>query len=267
MDIAANREIWERKETWASKGEDWSRPWGSVSAQWYGTILPRIAINLPADTILEIACGFGRWTDFLRTQCRRLIVVDLSQLCVEHCRKRFAQFDNIQYWLNDGESLAMVPDSSIDFAFSFDSLVHADKKVMNAYISQFARILKRGAKAFVQHSNLGEYLRQFPPLGVTPTLPALFRGVGWIARDYYWRDPQVSAELVRKLAEQHNIRCSTQELVGWKTRWIQFDCFSTFVNDWDPVVKCPPTFVLRNGRFMEEVSAANRVSKLYLTPR
>ena len=34
--------------------------------------------------------------------------------------------EGISYFVNDGRSLAMVPERSVDFAFSFDSLVHVD---------------------------------------------------------------------------------------------------------------------------------------------
>ena len=49
------------KYDWKEAGEEWSQPWGSSAAQWAGTIFPRIRECLPADTILEIAPGFGRW--------------------------------------------------------------------------------------------------------------------------------------------------------------------------------------------------------------
>src|SRR5688500_242534 len=109
---------------WIQAGEEWSEPWGSSAARWFGTILPRIHDCLPAGTILEIAPGFGRWTHYLKEHCGQLHVVDPDERCIETCRRRFSRDPNLSYHVNDGRSLAMIPDGSIDFVFSFDSLVH-----------------------------------------------------------------------------------------------------------------------------------------------
>jgi hypothetical protein len=55
----------------------------------------------------------------------------------------------------------MVPDDSIDFVFSFDSLVHAEADVMQAYLNQLVRKLKLNGVGFIHHSNIGEYQRVF----------------------------------------------------------------------------------------------------------
>jgi hypothetical protein len=73
----------------------------------------------------RIGPGFGRWTQYLRRLCIRLIVVDLSERCIDSCRRRFAGDRHIEYIVNDGTSLEQIPDGSVDFIFSFDSLVHA----------------------------------------------------------------------------------------------------------------------------------------------
>ena len=47
---------------WIQAGEEWSEPWGGSAPQWFGSIFPRIHAYFPANTILEIASGFGRWS-------------------------------------------------------------------------------------------------------------------------------------------------------------------------------------------------------------
>src|SRR6266478_5857216 len=108
------------KYDWKQAGEEWSEPWGASEAQWNGTIFPRIRDCVPTGTILEIAPGFGRWTHFLKDLCQQLVVVDLSTKCIEACQARFADCTHITYHVNDGKSLAMIADESIDFVFSFD---------------------------------------------------------------------------------------------------------------------------------------------------
>src|SRR4051812_9383186 len=120
--IEANYSRWDQTYDWGQAGEEWSTTWGSSHMQWYGTILPRIGKFLPANTIVEIAPGYGRWTRFLKGLCNNLIVVDLSEKCIDTCKRAFAECPHISYFVNDGRSLEMIPDRSIDFVFSFDSL-------------------------------------------------------------------------------------------------------------------------------------------------
>lgn len=142
-DVDINKKVWNEDYPWPQRGEEWSFSWGGADRQWYITILPRIHSFLPAETILEIAPGFGRWTQYLKEHCMHLIVVDLSEKCIEFCKKRFSQDSHISYHVNDGKSLAMIPDNSIDFAFSFDSLVHAEEDVIQSYLSGLAKKNKK----------------------------------------------------------------------------------------------------------------------------
>ncbi|PYI61656.1 MAG: hypothetical protein DMC60_04780 [Verrucomicrobia bacterium] len=52
----------------------------------------------------------------------------------------------------------MIPEGSIDFVFSFDSFVHPDREIVEAYLSELGTKLKIGGKGFIHHSNFGEYV-------------------------------------------------------------------------------------------------------------
>ena len=65
-------------------------------------------------------------------------MVDLSEKCIEACRKGFASSSHISSHANDGKSLGMIAEKSIDFVFSFDSLAHAEADVIEAYLVQLA---------------------------------------------------------------------------------------------------------------------------------
>src|SRR4029078_6736404 len=80
--------------------------------------------------------------------------VDVAENCVKACRERFADVPHARFEVGDGKSLPFVDDASIDFAFSFDSLVHADAEAMRGYLGELARTLRPGAHGFIQHSNL-----------------------------------------------------------------------------------------------------------------
>jgi hypothetical protein len=67
--VEQNLQLWNSIYGWTQQGEEWSSAWGGSEAQWLGAIFPRIRAFIPTDSILEIAPGFGRWTNFLKRWC------------------------------------------------------------------------------------------------------------------------------------------------------------------------------------------------------
>src|SRR5262245_46619894 len=106
--IEQNLHEWGTKFQWIQSGDEWSAGWGGAEAQWFGTLYPRIHAYLPSASILEIAPGYGRWTNYLRRHCTALTVVDLNENCIAACRERFAADTHITYHVNDGQSLDMI---------------------------------------------------------------------------------------------------------------------------------------------------------------
>jgi len=157
--VEQNLILWGKPDGWKDDGDKWSVKWGGTDLEWWASIFPRIRKFLPASTILEIAPGFGRWTQFLKGFCEQLVAVDVSPACIERCKERFASDPHVRCYVNDGKSLAMVEDRSVDFAFSFDSLVHVEADVIAAYLNQLGKKLKPGGFAFFHHSNLESYRR------------------------------------------------------------------------------------------------------------
>src|SRR4051794_4073729 len=136
--VGENLSVWTEGWDWSRQGDEWSTWWGGSDAMWHAALLPRMHAFVPTGNILEIAPGYGRWTQYLKNMADRLIVVDLAENCIDACKKRFSDATNIEYHVNDGRSLSMIPDASIDFAFSFDSLVHVGLDVVGSYIAQLA---------------------------------------------------------------------------------------------------------------------------------
>jgi len=241
------------KYDWKQAGEEWSGPWGTSQAQWNGTIFPRIRDCLPAGTILEIAPGFGRWTHFLMDYCDELWAVDKSSECMEACRRRFASVSHVRCHLNDGRSLSMIPDGSIDFVFSFDSFVHTNRDVVEAYVRELRTKLKIGGKGFIHHSNFGEYVdsprERLPDVLAKPLIKLQI--LDWA----HHRNPSMTAELFRVLCEQNGLHCIAQELVNWRGRRL-IDCLSLFVRS--DSAKQDPTKIIRNPNFMREAARIRR---------
>jgi 2-polyprenyl-3-methyl-5-hydroxy-6-metoxy-1,4-benzoquinol methylase len=233
--------------------------------QWYGAILPRISAFVPADTIVEIAPGYGRWTAFLKDLCKHLIVVDLSERCIDRCRQRFADYSHISYFVNDGQSLDMIEDGEIDFIFSFDSLVHAEAEVLKAYAAAFAKKLRPNGAAFIHHSNLGEYIRRIEAqskLSKIPMLLDVLKRLGICDNvTEQWRAPSMTAAKMAMFAEEQNLQCVSQELVTWQSSFALVDCLSTLVprrSRWSRQCR-----VLRNRDFMLEAKHISHLSCLY----
>jgi ubiquinone/menaquinone biosynthesis C-methylase UbiE len=266
--IEENRAIWGETYDWSQAGEEWSQAWGGSRMQWYGSILPRISTFVPADTILEIAPGYGRWTAFLKERCKHLIVVDLSERCIDRCRERFPDCSHISYFVNDGNSLEMVSDDSVDFIFSFDSLVHAEHAVLKAYVAEVAKKLRPNGAAFLHHSNLGEYIRRIEVqyrLAKVPKLLGLIKRLG-VGDEVtiQWRARSMTAAKMVMCAEQHELQCISQELVTWYSKFALVDCLSTLVprgSRWSR-----PDRVLRNAGFMSEANRLSDLSRLYAWP-
>ena len=228
--------------------------------QWYGSIFPRIQRFLPVETILEIAPGFGRWTQFLKEHCQSLIAVDLVEKCIESCRQRFSENQHLRFYVNDGKSLAMVPDNSVDFVFSFDSLVHADPSVMEAYIGQLPRILTRTGVAFLHHSNYGCYRIYQKVRGFRIVGGALAR-FGILELIDANRDRNMTGEKLVLFAEEHGLKCINQELINWETRRVLNDCVSVIVRSTSPLAH--PNCVFKNRSFRNEVRYLRKLAPLY----
>jgi len=244
------------KYDWNEAGEEWSAPWGSSAAQWTATIFPRIGHCLPVGTVLEIAPGFGRWTHYLKNYCDELWAVDKSSECIEACCQRFTSDLHVRCCLNDGRSLSMIPDGSVDFVFSFDSFVHTNRDVVEAYLRELGAKLKIGGKGFIHHSNFGEYAytpRERVPEALAKPLIKL-QILDWA----HHRNPGMSADLFRALCAKHGLPCISQELVNWRGRRL-IDCLSLFVRS--DSEQEPPTKVVRNPRFMREAARIRRRSR------
>jgi SAM-dependent methyltransferase len=243
--IDHQRKTWD-EHPWLGRGEGWSRVWGGSAYQWWGSLYPRLREFLPTGTVLEIAVGYGRWTRYLLHVSDRLIGVDLVEKCVENCRERFAEFPQATFHLNDGTSLEMVPDGSIDLAFSFDSLVHVDRDVIGAYLRQLPAKLKSDGVGFIHHSNLAAYVD--PDTGQVP--------VG----NPHVRDSTVSAPVFAELCAETGLLSIGQELVNWEVEHLS-DCFSLVTLPGSRFER--PNAVVENPRFMDEAAALGEVAAHY----
>lgn len=221
-----NYQTWNHQYDWSRYGGDeWSARWGGPDMQWYWCLLPRIKHHLPAPTILDIGPGFGRWTKYLLEHCQSMVLVDISEKCIEACRQRFGE-ESITYQVGSGDSLEFLADRSIDFAFSWEALVYVEADGVESYLKDLAQKLKPEGRAFLHHSNLAEYSGYFRR---TLRLPQSWRKVlkkkGLLDYDQ-WRARSMTASRFAELAEKAGLYVHTQELIPWGGRRL-IDCLTT----------------------------------------
>lgn len=138
---------------WESGENEWTS-----SAQWKDSVIEHIMLkNIPADhVVLEIGPGFGRWTRKLIEISRHVIVVDVTEKCIDHCKNIFGNNDNVEFHVNDGRSLDAVSDNSIDYVWSFDVFVHIEPSDIECYLHEFQRILRGDGLIILHHGIIGK---------------------------------------------------------------------------------------------------------------
>ncbi len=147
----------------------------------------------------------------------------------------------------------MIPDASVDFVFSFDSFVHPDREIVEAYLRELGTKLKIGGKGFIHHSNFGEYANspreRLPQALAKPLIKVKI--LDWA----HHRNPGMSADLFRALCAQQGLHCVSQELVNWRGRRL-IDCLTLFVRS--DSAQQEPTRIIRNPNFMREAARIRR---------
>ena len=206
--------------------------------------------------------GFGRWTQFLAKQCQRLILVDLSEKCIAACQKRFRDYNHVEYHVNDGRSLAAIKESSVDFVFSFDSLVHVEADVIESYVNGVARTLKIDGTAFLHHSNFGEFsaLSAIQSFLWSHTQARSVVERLKLMPNSHGRALSMSASKFREYAKRAGVHCTVQETINWGGKRT-IDCFSTLQKS--RKTGHVPTTTLHNPHFMREAGYLGQLSRVY----
>lgn len=184
----------------------------SIDFQWNQLIHP-ILKGLDFSVVLDLACGHGRNSEYLRKLTKELHLVDVNQSCLDACRERFGETiegTRVHYHLTDGNHLHFIADQSISLVYTWDSMVHFDKLVVKDYVQEIGRVLRPGGAAFLHHSNFG----------------AVAPDTDW-AHNHGTRS-DMSAELMHKFARTARLKVVRQDLQGRKEGWgcDDLDCVS-----------------------------------------
>lgn len=148
---ALNKAIWEAWD-WNAAGEEWT-----PSEEWKTSVIRCILEkHVPAkSSVLEIGPGGGRWTEHLVPRASDFLAVDISESCVELCRKKFGSPPNARFIVGTGCDLAGVTDASVDALWSFDVFVHINREEVERYADEFRRVMRPGAVGVIHHGSVG----------------------------------------------------------------------------------------------------------------
>ena len=212
--IIQNFRTWNDEYGWAKDGDEWddeAKLCGVPYETWKRSLVKTLIVpHATGKAVLEIAPGHGRWSEYIIKVAEHVIMVDLSPNCIEICRKRFGDANNIEYHVNDGKSLPAHLTSEIDFVWSYDSFVHMDSDVIHAYFREFNRVLKSGGTAIIHHANRRRvYLAFLRNWGRGGTLLYRFLSQGWSTESDGWRS-DVSAGMVAQFAQESGLKVEEQ---------------------------------------------------------
>ena len=137
---------------WTEGENEWTE-----SEQWKNSVIEHVLLaNIPeGKRILEIGPGFARWTNTLVDLASHLTLVDVAEKCIEHCKVLFSTRQNIDYFVNDGNSLGFLEDNSIDYIWSFDVFVHIEPEDVRGYLDEFRRVLVDEGLIIIHHGIAG----------------------------------------------------------------------------------------------------------------
>ena len=155
--LTQNKEVWENYD-WNQFGEEWN-----PSEKWKEEFIEKIIYkNIKSNSIiLEVGPGAGRWTDYLIKLSNKLILVEVSNKCLDICKKKYKDYDNVEYNLLEDINLRFINDRIVDFVFSYDVFVHIDKRETEKYFAEFNRVLMEDGLLIFHYSKVGDIYGNF----------------------------------------------------------------------------------------------------------
>jgi len=219
--VAENLRMWDQVHAWEEDGDEWKGQavvCGVPYEDWKQSLVERLIVPyLPQGAAaMEIAPGHGRWTGYLGERAGRLVLVDLSPSCLEHCRRRYGDRFALETHVTDGSSLPAGLDGQLDLVWSFDSFVHIHPRDIAKYLREFHRVLKPGGMAVIHHANRFHYTLWLAGIRKWgPQWTYLYRvlSIGAQERLDGWRSP-ISGKVFSRLAREAGL-----EVVEQFQRW------------------------------------------------
>jgi len=214
MDFVSYKQLWDSKASSptdaliavdGSSDESIVRSNGQFTARQVSSALDIQA----SDHVLELGCGVARIGRELAPICAHWTGVDISGKMIERSAERTAHQDNVTLYRLDRNNLEMIPDNSIDKAYSIAVMCHMDKEDLYLYLEELHRVVKPGGMIFIETWNLAH-------------------PVGWKRWQYEVRHWSRSGQSVRKDVSRNQF-CTPDEFELYQ-RQAGFEVIRSFSN-------------------------------------
>ena len=112
--------------------------------------LARVGLHHAGGRCLDFGCGPGRITQGLCAHFDEADGVDISPAMIDLARERNRFGEACRYHVNAEPDLSLFDDATFDAVVSFIVLQHIDPEHSTRYVSEFARVTKRGGAIVFQ---------------------------------------------------------------------------------------------------------------------
>lgn len=163
--------------------------------------------KLDYSNIIELACGRGRHVNKYIEYAGYVTLVDILQKNIDICKERFKNYTNISYYKNNGFDLHNLSSESYSALFCYDAMVHFELLDISNYLKEIFRVLHRGGKALLHHSNYDAFYD------------------GTYANSICGR-AFMNYKIFAYLALQAGFRVLKQEVIDWPGGAVQLDCIT-----------------------------------------
>jgi ubiquinone/menaquinone biosynthesis C-methylase UbiE len=102
--------------------------------------------------VLDLGCGYGRFIEFYAPLVSFVYGIDVTDYIIEICKTKYAEIKNVEFIKNNGYSLEMIDDNSIDLVSCYTVFQHIPRKATQSYLKEFSRILKSDGRIIIQFS-------------------------------------------------------------------------------------------------------------------
>jgi ubiquinone/menaquinone biosynthesis C-methylase UbiE len=112
--------------------------------------LDRLGLGRRWSRVLDFGCGAGRLSQALAEHADEVVGVDISAPMLQIARKLDRSGGTCRFVLNEAPHLRRFDDGGFDLVYSELVLQHLPAPLIEAYLAEFMRVLRRGGTAMVQ---------------------------------------------------------------------------------------------------------------------
>lgn len=104
------------------------------------------------DAVLDVACGYGygSFIVFQNSYAKNVLGLDLSEKSVKYAQQVYSQ-PGLDFRRGDAQNLVEIPDDSIDFILSFETIEHLPEP--QRYLKELFRVLAPAGRVFISAPN------------------------------------------------------------------------------------------------------------------